>query len=610
MEYMKTKQLVEQLCNAILNHQVTGFLPEWEGGIACPSCKNIHGRSGDAIFPLYYTAIETGQVQYKEAARKLVAYMQRRQLYDGSWLNDEPSDWKGTTVFQVLSLSHAYDYLSRAGEQQEAENLLPLIQKAAGWLVWAFCQGGIPKNNINYLVSAAAALQWCAKILDDSCYATDAEELMRQSLVQVNRDGFLVGESKYPHLAGDQIDIGYNIDMSIGVMAEYAMLTNDEAVREQAVRALQAHMEMMYPDGSIDNSFGSRSYKWTMYGSKTAHGCQMAYMILADENPAFIEAASRNLTFLTSCITSNGMVGYGPAHEQLKLDTCIHSTLNRADSLAVALVYGKWDVKTANKATIPADINFGFKYYRSLNTAQIRSQSWMGTISGYGSLNAATGGMLSYLWQEQYGAVQASSATVYKRTEIANMPEYPGRYVGPLTPRIEAIIAGNRVSSLYEHQPAILQDEKTNTLGKVRVEGKLKSVPLETQVESQLFYTIDYEWSDKQIKKVYYIDVQVACEELYITEPIIVTDDVEVKGLTTGLQLTKQSIKLHIEGSGEHFEKQPTTAEKVISLFPALESVPLRWKLSHVERGVYTFTFTLTDGVIEQREEGETDENS
>ncbi|GBG07679.1 hypothetical protein PAT3040_02235 [Paenibacillus agaridevorans] len=595
MAYTKMKQLVKQFCNTLIDHQVTDLLPSWKGGFACPACKSIHGRSGDAIFPLYFMAVETGELRYKQAARLLVSYMQRRQLFDGSWLNDEPSDWKGTTVFQVLSLSHAYDYLLKAGEQKEAEPLLPMIENAAEYLVWAFCKGGIPKNNINYLISSAAALQWCSQILQRADYAEEAGKLMETSLPRINRDGFIVGESKFPHAAGDQIDIGYNIDMTIGAIAEYAMLTDDQSVRAEAVRALRAHMEMMYPDGSLDNSFGSRSYKWTMYGSKTAHGCQMAYMMLADMDPAFAVAAERNMDYLISCITKQGMVGYGPAHEQIFDESCIHSTFNRADSLAIALVYGKWGALTNQTAQLPSNNIFNFKYYPSLNSAHIRSQSWMGTISGYGSINAPTGGMMSYLWNEQLGAVQAGSATVYKRIEIVNMPQYPGLFQGPTTPRIEAAINGEVVSSLYEHQPALLFHEQMKDQRNVRVTGKLKSVPLAiVQVESQLFYTIDYEWSNKEIIKKYYIDVQTPVAELSITEPVIISDHAEVKETESGMQLTKQAAALIVSGTGEQFSKQTGSGELISSVFPAIQCLPLCWKMTNVNKGVYSFTITFT----------------
>jgi len=79
--------------------------------------------------------------------------------------------------------------------------------------------------------------------------------------------------------------------MSLGALALYAILSGDTKVKLGVIKSLKTHLNFMYPDGSIDNSWGSRSYKWTMYGSKTAHGSQMALELLSDEDPAFRKAS-------------------------------------------------------------------------------------------------------------------------------------------------------------------------------------------------------------------------------------------------------------------------------------------------------------------------------
>ena len=79
----------------------------------------------------------------------------------------------------------------------------------------------------------------------------------------------------------------------------------------KVVASMKTHLEFMLPDGGWDNSFGTRNYKWTWWGSRTTGGCQPAYALLADRDPNFIEAAIRNTKLLDEC-TVNGVLMGGP----------------------------------------------------------------------------------------------------------------------------------------------------------------------------------------------------------------------------------------------------------------------------------------------------------
>ncbi|NOU95883.1 hypothetical protein GC093_22040 [Paenibacillus sp. LMG 31456] len=588
MPYVKMKQLVEQFCNTVEHYQVEGLIDSWDGGILCPACKRIHGRCGDAIFPMYYNAVETGEERYKQSARKLVQFMQRNQLYDGSWLNDEPSVWKGTTVFQTLSLCHAYDFLQKSDEADEADELLGMIEKAARWIAWAFCEGGILHTNINYFITTAAVLQWCSQILNNPRYAQEAKKLMYESLEKVNKDGFITGEKKYLNRPHDNIDIGYNMDMSIGAMAEYYLLTGDLHVKEETLRVLKAHVQMIYPDGSMDNSFGSRGYKWTLYGSKTAHGCQMALMMLCDEESAFAEAAGRNVNYLASCVNEQGMVGYGPRHRDIFEKACIHTTFNRADALAVALVYGK---QAQEKVQIPSDLKFGIKHYPSLNTYHVRTESFMATVTGFGANNAPTGGTISYLWHEKLGPVQIGSATTYERAEVFNMPEFPGEYKGTTTPRIEAVIKGTKYGSLYEYEAKIAPDIEQTAL---YAYGRLKPQEQPIPVDSRAQYSIHYRFFDNKVEKKYVFDIQFPMDRLSIIEPFVIQSNTSLSKGSKGIQMSTAGTTVIIEGEGSAFmlnEKQ--VEEKIAAVFPAVICTPMQWTMDNVLPGTYEFTVSI-----------------
>ena len=71
------------------------------GGIWCPADKAVHGRVGDAFYPMLYMADRTKDGKYLDSAILLYRWIERRVSQpDGSWLNEPVKGaWKGTTVF-------------------------------------------------------------------------------------------------------------------------------------------------------------------------------------------------------------------------------------------------------------------------------------------------------------------------------------------------------------------------------------------------------------------------------------------------------------------------------------------------------------------------------
>lgn len=87
------------------------------------------------------------------------------------------------------------------------------------------------------------------------------------------------------------VDIGYNAEESIPSLILYAKTVGDSKLTEKLKEILRKLLVFMLPDGAWDNSFGTRNYKWTYWGSRTSDGCQSAYGIWGDEEPVFHEAA-------------------------------------------------------------------------------------------------------------------------------------------------------------------------------------------------------------------------------------------------------------------------------------------------------------------------------
>ena len=67
--------LLKTWCDRLISLQVKGTgVKQLDGGFLCPACKVIHGRCGDAIFPMMLLAQRTGEEKYLSSARALFAF--------------------------------------------------------------------------------------------------------------------------------------------------------------------------------------------------------------------------------------------------------------------------------------------------------------------------------------------------------------------------------------------------------------------------------------------------------------------------------------------------------------------------------------------------------
>src|SRR5260370_21635460 len=62
-------ELLQSWCDGLIARQVLAtHEPPLYGGILCPACALIHGRCGDAVYPLLRMAPTTGDARYVPAA--------------------------------------------------------------------------------------------------------------------------------------------------------------------------------------------------------------------------------------------------------------------------------------------------------------------------------------------------------------------------------------------------------------------------------------------------------------------------------------------------------------------------------------------------------------
>ena len=433
-------------CDGLLARQARGHAdPAIDGGFLCPGCGLVHGRSADAIYPLLCAARLTGRHDYVAAARAAYDWSERAvSRADGSWINEPVlSDWKGITIFRCVTLCET---LLRHGDLLDAATRKTWRDRLAR--AYAFLEGFITfdTGNINYPVASAYAFSLGSEVLGRPDYADRARSLAHGALDYITDNGLLFGEG-HPQRGTTSrgcraVDLGYNVEESLPALALYGLRTKDEAVIARTVAMMQAHMEFMLPDGAWDNSWGSRNYKWSWWGSRTSDGCQSAYRLLAGRDPRFAEVADRNLALMARC-TRDGLLQGGPDYAAAGYATCIHHTFSHAKALATVIDDGA--TRSVPVSLLPRDRPYGLKHFPEIGTHLAAVGDWRATVTDYdwdylapAGGGHASGGALSLLYHQTLGPVLAASLTKYKVVEVGNqqVPIGPSHQV--LTPRIEA----------------------------------------------------------------------------------------------------------------------------------------------------------------------------
>lgn len=509
------------LTNALIERQAKDAGNENRGGIWCEHCHVWHTRAAEAVYPFVTAAAVTGNRRYLEAAKLAAGWLIKQQQPDGSW-KETPEEWKGTTTDQLLMLLLAYEKIAPQLTATQQQKWLAAMDKAATYLY------NVMKPefaSINYVATTTATLAKAGLLLKQDRYVHRAKELARRTVAKMDEDGFLNGEGGRSHKNKMGVDLGYNMEMSLWGLGLYARLTGDSLVNSCVKKALQNHLYFIYPDGSLDASWGIRSNKWTGYGSATSDGCQVLFSLYADEDPRYATASMRNLAFMRQQVTG-GLLGYGPQHAAM-FDTppCIYPTFTKAKNLAMA--YSLETKERRNLAPIPADETSWMKLFPTLDVVLVRTKQFMATITGYRYKDQAAGsdgkymfrpdgGAVSHLWAAGHGFIGASSPTVYTRPEPMSFPEAPG--VLPLTPRIEYTDTAGYFTNLFEFDSRLALGATAPGTYAVTVNGELKD---RRWLTGGVGYRIAYLFTDSSLEKSVTVLYHDARPVVKVIEPVV-----------------------------------------------------------------------------------------
>jgi hypothetical protein len=582
--------LLQTWCDGLLTHQVSAIRdPALHGALLCPACTIIHGRCGDAVYPLLRVAHTTGDSKYLQAAILVHDWSEQQvSRADGSWINDVTlSSWKGITVFHAIALAEALHYHGTILDSATRNSWTDRLARAAKFLDGFIT---IDTGNINYPVTSSQCFALCAQVLGDHHYSDRAHALAHESLEHFTPNGILFGEG-HPQTSITPkhcrpVDLGYNVEESLPALAQYALLTNDQPVLNQTIAALRTHMEFMLPDGAWDNSWGSRNYKWSWWGSRTSDGCHPAYVLLAQHEPKFREVAYRNLELMSACTHNNLLYG-GPDYFQHGDQPCIHHTFTHAKSLATILDSGASILPPSPRLSIPRDEPYGVKSYPEIGTYLASLGPWRATVTendfeyiervqsgggGAGGGGHASGGALSLLYHQRLGPILTASMTEYQMIEISNQQVFLDKPHMPLTPRIECV-AKQTFTSLSDFE-AVLTSRATPSEISFDARGRLLTASHQPLPSGDLRYHLIYRLTESTVTIIASVDAASLAPMQFILPVISQSGEAVDRPNPKTIRITKPHGALIVSTDASHgFESVPK--ERTFNLVPGFECVPL-----------------------------------
>lgn len=477
------------------------------GALGCPACSHIHGRCMDAVYPFLYMADVTGDQQYLDAAMLVMDWAEQNVSHaNGSWtVVPNPKSWKGITVFGAIALAEALHYHGHVLDEERRQQWMERLRKAADYV---FREFNMSFTNINYGATAVYGLHLFGKVLDDSTYLARSKELAADARAYFTSSNHLLfGESKPSDKLSAKglpgIDLGYNVEESLNNLVMYALEENDGELLELLTKSLNSHLEFMLPDGAWDNSWGTRQFKWSYWGSRTCDGCQPAFGMMAHRNPAFGTAAMKNTELLRRC-TADGLLHGGPHFVSHGIKPCVHHTFAHAKPLATMLDH--WDhlPKIDTATPLPRAVADGIKYYDELDTALFARGDWMGTITAYdaiykvGEYRQATGGALSVLYHHKVGLLLSASMAVYRLAEAYNQQPNPGEDIA-LTPRVETFQEDVWYTNLFDLGATFRMTDAEGTIELV-AQAQLKNEAQAVATHTASAFEISYNCSKQAIQ--------------------------------------------------------------------------------------------------------------
>lgn len=454
---------IEGLCGELLDTWCESllFLQSSDGSIRCPACEIDHGRCFDAMYPFFRLYDSSGDRRWYDGAMRLFFWAEGHvSQEDGSYKNDITSAWTGTTVFSLIQLLDSLMAFGSGFADSDRKLLVDRARRAAEYL---YAYDDLRNRNINYPIANSLALYLAYQYFGDARYREKSDEYVSVWKSCFTPHGLLYGEGN-PREArtakgNAPIDIGYNLEESLPSIIRLGMLSGNEELVRLGESALVAHLPFILSDGGMDNSFGSRSFKWTYYGSRTSDGMIGACLLLRERSPLFSWIALQNLRLQKTC-TLAGLLAGGPGYGAAGQVPCVHHSFTHAKVLAYILQERLYGDGTIQEIELPRYQMNGIRYYPELATAVSSFGGYTATITAndwiYLPEGHPSGGSISLFHHVDAGPILVASMNDYVRKEKNNM-QLPRnvKYHECLTPRIEMRASDQLYASIYDFSATI-----------------------------------------------------------------------------------------------------------------------------------------------------------
>jgi len=370
----------------------------------------------------------------------------------------------------------------------------------------------------------------------------------------------------------------------------YGLLTKDEEVLDTVTRSMQTHMEFMLPDGGWDNSWGTRNYKWTYWGSRTSDGSQTAYALLANRDARFYKAALKNTQLMQQC-TKNGLLYGGPHYIAHNVIPCVHHTFSHIKALATVLEYGDPKLKiNADKIVLPREENYGSRFIPDIQTWLIAKGNYKATITGYDreykkeKNGHATGGALTILWHKKTGPIMVASMNAYQLYEVGNMQIDNDTFSMPLTPRVELKLDGVTYMNISDLN-ATIDVETENDQIVVTTHSRLVDKDQHEPISGAVNCVVSYRFTNEKVILKFSYNKGVYDDQVKIIFPVIAKNDEKLVAIANNnLRIQKGSSLIEVSANYPIIQ-MPSTNGRIFNFVPGYQAIP--------------FCITQNDAVVE-----------
>lgn len=580
--YSLSESLLTEWSEAVLKLQVTDKNNTVQyGGILSPDTGKVPGRCADALYPFFCMAERTGKHVYTDAAQLVYQWMEQHVSdTDGAWLNEpQKNSWKGITVFTVMAICEALKHHHKIIPPHFKVTLENRVHKAAEYVYNNF---SIDYGNINYPISAAYALSLAATLLDVKRWKDKGRTLAQQSMKFISaNDKLIFGEGQPYYQKGPKgclpVDLGYNVEESLPALVQYGLLVNDQELLETLKISMQSHLEFMLPDGAWDNSWGTRNYKWTYWGSRTSDGCQAAFGLMKDLDPRFYVAALKNLQLLKS-YTFNGLLHGGPHLQSHGITPNVHHSFCHMKTLANVLnKIEPSPVENYPQLQLPRETSKGIKFFSDIQTWLVATGSWRATVTGYDreykdfKNGHPTGGAISMLWHPLTGPLLTASMNEYQLYEKDNMQEDKDPLSMALTPRIELQNKEGVFASCSDLSAEITAKEEGDSVV-IRVRGHLVNGKQQHPSFGPIPFYAAYKFTEKNVR----LDFSWSSSDRRptIIVPVISKSGENITSVKNTLQVQKANTVVQVT-CNQPMKLLPTANGRVFNFVPGIEAVPI-----------------------------------